>query len=278
MIITLVFNGGLGNQMFQYAFYLRMRYASPFSFFLFDIEPSQRQHHGYELDRVFNINSKRRRTCFRLLKQYCPKTIDLFKTIIQENSLEFVPDLLKVRHPLLRYEGFWQSEAYFKPVEGIVRKAFIFREELLNKESKGMVPFLKSKNSVSVHVRRGDYLQHQDYYGQCTESYYKKAIESMQERVPNPFFVFFSDDMEWVKQNIKCENAKYVTWNTGKDSWQDMYLMSCCKHNIVANSSFSWWGAWLNSNPNKQVIAPTPWFNYSRDFDIFPPGWKVFGK
>ena len=93
------------------------------------------------------------------------------------------------------------------------------------------------------------------------------------ERVNNPSFIFFSDDVDWVKENFKQENVKYINWNHKEESWQDMYLMSRCKHNIIANSSFSWWGAWLNSNTNKIVIAPTPWFKNSLDYDIIPSSW-----
>ena len=95
----------------------------------------------------------------------------------------------------------------------------------------------------------------------------------MSEKLNSPTFIFFSDDMDWVKENILCTQAIYVSCNHGADSWQDMYLMSQCKHNIIANSSFSWWGAWLNENQGKIVITPTRWFNYSPNYDIMPQGW-----
>jgi hypothetical protein len=273
MIKIIVFNGGLGNQMFQYAFYLRLKKEHPLSLFLFDIEKAQSSHSGYELDKVFHINSIKQSRNYRRLKRYWPKLETKFHTIKQENSLKYSPKPFSSHHSGTIYEGFWQSEKFFLPVEPIVRNAFSFQEDILNKKTKEIVAFLNNSNSVSVHIRRGDYLQHTGVFGLCPKEYYDKALSYIKDNVDNPIFVFFSDDIEWAKQNIKCENAQYVTWNHGDESWQDMYLMSQCKHNIIANSSFSWWGSWLNSNTNKIVIAPTPWFNNSLDYDIIPSSW-----
>ena len=274
MVKTIVFNGGLGNQMFQYAFYLRMKRKYPLSLFLFDIKLAQGCHNGYELDKIFKINSLSKAKLYRKLKKRFPKTMSTCHTMIQEHSIEYDLRLLKTMPFLTRYNGFWQSEKYFSPVDKLVRKSFTFRDELLSDRTKDEASKLKSINSIAVHVRRGDYVRNADYYGLCSEAYYAKAIDFMRERVSNPMFVFFSDDVEWVKSHIPCDGAKYVTWNKGADSWQDMYLMSCCKHNIIANSSFSWWGAWLNSNADKIVIAPTPWCDYSADYDIVPIQWQ----
>ena len=99
-------------------------------------------------------------------------------------------------------------------------------------------------------------------------------MELMKQKVPDSLFVFFSDDMYWVKQNFNKDDAIYVDWNTGRDSYVDMYLMSNCKHNIIANSTFSWWGAYLNKNDNKIVISPAKWFNTEiNDIDIIPDNW-----
>ena len=273
MLKTIVFNGGLGNQMFQYAFYLGLKENHPLSLFLFDIEQSQGNHFGYELDKVFQIDSLKQARGYRRLKRYVPWLEKHFCTIRQEHSLEFNPQVLSPRRPFVRYEGFWQSEKFFLSVEPHVRMAFSFREDGLNNPTREMAHLAKTTNSISVHVRRGDYLQLSESFGLCSLDYYEKAIAYFQEHVFNPRFLFFSDDIEWVKEHLKCDNARFVSWNTGEDSWQDLYLMSQCRHHIIANSSFSWWGAWLNPSVEKIVIAPKRWFNYIPNYDVLPEKW-----
>ena len=114
--------------------------------------------------------------------------------------------------------------------------------------------------SVGIHVRRGDYLNIPLYSGICDLPYYTRAIEYIKSKSKNPKFYIFSNDMEWCKINLPVENAVFVEANTGINSIFDMILLSSCKYNIIANSSFSWWGAWLNKN-KKAVIAPTKWYN-----------------
>lgn len=273
MINTIVFNGGLGNQMFQYAFYLRLKKEHPLSLYLFDIEKAQENHFGYEMDKVFYIDSIKQARNYRRLKRHWPKLETKFHTIKQEDSLKYSLEPFLSHHWGTIYKGFWQSEKFFLPIETRIRSAFSFQEEKLNDRTKEAAVFLKNSNSVSVHIRRGDYLQHTDVFGLCTKEYYEKALSFIKDNVENPIFFFFSDDIEWAKQNIKCENARYVTWNHGEESWQDMYLMSQCKHNIIANSSFSWWGAWLNINTEKIVVAPKQWFHDRNNYDILPKKW-----
>lgn len=273
MIKTIVFSGGLGNQMFQYAFYLRLKHVYSLSLFLFDIEQTQGCHGGYELGKVFNVDAGNKIKAYRLLKKYLPAIVKESHAISQKHSLEYCPDVLKERYFNTRYEGFWQSEEFFRPIEKQIRHSFQFQETLISNKTKEESLFLKNSNSVGVHVRRGDYLRHPDYYGLCSKEYYIRGIDFIRKHVENPSFVLFSDDMEWAMENIKCDYSHYVSWNTGADCWQDMYLMSCCRHNIIANSSFSWWGAWLNSNVGKIVIAPTPWFSYCPDYNIAPSKW-----
>ena len=273
MIKTIVFNGGLGNQMFQYAFYLQLKEKNPFFLSLFDIEQAQGCHNGFELDRIFNVNSKKKIFNYRLINRFFPFILKHSKTIKQENSLKYNNDIINTSCLLMRYEGFWQSSKYFDSIALCIKKAFSFREDIINEKTTSITDYLIHSNSVSVHIRRGDYLLESETRGLCSMEYYKKAMSIIRERVNNPSFIFFSDDVDWVKENFKQENAKYITWNHKEDSWQDMYLMSRCKHNIIANSSFSWWGAWLNSNTNKIVIAPTPWFKNSLDYDIIPSSW-----
>ena len=107
----------------------------------------------------------------------------------------------------------------------------------------------------------------------CQLPYYQNAIAEMSRRVASPSYYIFSDDIAWVKENLPLQNAVYIDWNTDEDSWQDMMLMSHCKHHIICNSTFSWWGAWLNPNMDKTVIVPSRWFQHSEAPDIYPTGW-----
>lgn len=146
----------------------------------------------------------------------------------------------------------------------------------LNERTRQIAKNINQENTVSVHVRRGDYQSPAfiDTLGKCCDiGYYIRAIDYMKKQVDSPRFVVFSDDMEWAKSNLPLNNAIYVVHNTGADSWQDMYLMSLCKHNIIANSSFSWWGAWLNENEKKIVIAPEYWWGDWKCKDVVPDSW-----
>lgn len=271
MIKTIVFNGGLGNQMFQYAFYLYLKKRNPLDLFVFDIEPARTCHNGIEIDKIFNITIKNKVFLYRILYKF--KAVQQFNKITQSDSLLFDDTIIKETHPFSIYDGFWQSEKYFKSVEHRVRKAFAFNEELLNNSTKRLSESLKKENYISVHIRRGDYVVQKDDFGLCDQDYYIKAIDYLNQTSKKIKLVFFSDDIKWVKDNLYYNDSIYVDWNTNYDSWQDMYLMSLCKHNIIANSSFSWWGAWLNNNPNKIVIAPKQWFPNRNNYDILPINW-----
>jgi hypothetical protein len=137
---------------------------------------------------------------------------------------------------------------------------------------------IENNNSVSIHVRRGDFFKNkkriQRYGNICTNSYYKKAINIIKHKINDPIFLVFSDDIDWAKQNFTGSNFIFVDWNKGKSSYRDMHLMSLCKHNIIANSTFSWWGSWLNNNENKVVISPSKMNNKHKDFSqLFPEKW-----
>ncbi len=267
--------GGLGNQMFIYAFYLQMK--KRFSDIYIDLSDMMhyKVHHGYEMHRVFDLPKVEK--CY---PQVLKKVVEflLFKTFIERKLRNpFVDYTKRPVWPLVYYKGFYQSEKYFKDIEEEVRKAFTFNLKEANRQSLLMIEQMKADASaVSVHIRRGDYLQPKHWASTgcvCQLEYYKNAIAEICKRVENSHFYVFSDDLNWVKENLKLTNAVFVDWNTGKDSWQDMMLMSNCKHNIICNSTFSWWGAWLNSNPEKVVIAPNVWFTTSDTPHILPESW-----
>lgn len=172
-----------------------------------------------------------------------------------EKQFNFDPNVLTLKSGYV--EGYFQTEKYFKDFENEIRKDFTFILPL-SKKSEEIRWKIENSNSVSIHIRRGDYLKgnNLNYHWICSIDYYKKAIDYLESKQKNLTYFFFSDDIERVKQNFSLENAYYIDWNTWVDSRQDMQLMSLCKHNIIANSSFSRRWAWLNKNLDKVVVAP----------------------
>jgi hypothetical protein len=273
IIVTL--RGGLGNQMFQYAAGKRLAgkhnttlkidkswYAEVQS----ADAPALRE---YELD------------CFALKPVFTKRT-DLARIAIPPHSLkrrlirklagsitlyresetaDFFPEVLTA--PDNSYlDGYWQSEEYFKDSGLIVRKEFSFITALVGKNLE-LSQEIQNTNSISLHIRRGDYASHPAFaamHGMANLDYYHTAVAQITKKIKNPHFFIISDDPDWCKKNLRLQfPATYIGHN--QKGFEDMRLMSLCAHNIIANSSFSWWGAWLNANPNKIVIAPKRWFN-----------------
>jgi len=202
-------------------------------------------------------------------------------TIYHEKTMRFDKSVFDTTPPVY-YEGFWQSEQYFSLIENDIRSAFTFRSPLNTQSQKIAGELAQQQNPVSVHVRRGDYVTSasaNELHGICSIAYYQKAIALIKQKVTNPIFYFFSDDAEWVAKNLIAtnDNTVLVQHNQGDDSWQDMALMSKCSHHIIANSSFSWWGAWLNPADEKMVIVPANWFASKAGNldtrDLIPKNW-----
>ena len=271
MIITSL-NGGLGNQMFQYAIgrALAAKNNDKLRLDLSGFSPKRaidtpRQ---YELS-IFNLQATK----------FNSHILDFFHPpqLISETSHTFDPAILNIKGNI-RLVGYWQSEKYFNQYSELIRHDFAFPTPPTGK-NKALLLGIDNSNSVSIHVRRGDYVSNQttnQFHGVCSLAYYRKAIKSIKDKVKNPIFYVFSDDPEWCKDNLTiAEKTTYISHNSGEKSWEDMRLMSHCKYNIIANSSFSWWGAWLNDNPTKIVIAPQKWFNDpSIDTqDVIPDSW-----
>ena len=284
--------GGLGNQMFTYAFMVARSKKGQATFF----HPYRRHsyHYGQEglqVDRIFQLREEDRHCSVRCLAfslYWClsrlfPHRIRVFLYKMVGIEIVQVPENFVYYHYITEREytkalfrGTWQSELYFKGVEKEVRTAFQFREDLLNEKTRLTGQMLDScPVSVSVHIRRNDYLSEQyisGFGGICTKEYYEAAIARIKQFFSDITLYFFSDDISWCREAFSVNNAVFVDWNVGKDSWQDMYLMSKCHSNIIANSTFSWWGAWLNRHPDKVVIAPKKWWNGIED-DVVPGTW-----
>lgn len=268
--------GGLGNQMFIYAFYLQMKKRFPKVRLDLSDMVHYKVHYGYEMNHVFNLPH----TEF-CINQPLKKVIEFlfFKKIYERKQ---PPSSLRAYEkkylwPLLYFKGFYQSERYFADIKDEVRKAFTFDKRNANPQTLRMSDQIASDaNAVSLHIRRGDYLlpKHWETTGSvCQLPYYQNAIAEMNKKLNQPSYYVFSDDMAWVKENLPLKNVVYIDWNKGEDSWQDMMLMSRCRHHIICNSTFSWWGAWLNPREDKIVIVPNRWFQHSETPNIYPAGW-----
>ncbi len=200
------------------------------------------------------------------------------KTGIDRKKVYFEDkDPLGMVLPPALIKGYWQSEKFFKEHESQVRKDFKFKIEPAFSDT-GLLKIMQSTESVSVHVRRGDFVTDtatNSYHGSLSVSYYLDAIEFLNRKLECPSFFFFSDDNEWLGSNFgHLPNSTIITKKEGQPDYMDMYYMSICRHNIIANSSFSWWGAWLNASPEKTVIAPSNWFRKAgKSPDLIPGSW-----
>lgn len=178
--------------------------------------------------------------------------------------------------------GYFQSEDYFTAAADRIRQEFSLRTPLMGTALVYSEQIAATPTAVSLHVRRGDYIKNPHVlrdFGVCSLSYYEQAMAFIREKVPAPQFFIFSDDLSWIRENLSV--GKDATFVEGTDLTDkiELTLMSRCAHNIIANSSFSWWGAWLNPNPDKIVIAPTPWFDrapYNKC--IIPQSWTQLPK
>lgn len=286
MVITNIL-GGLGNQMFQYAVgrALSIKYGNNL---LLDVSGFENYglHHGNELQRIFNCKTEiASKVDVRRVLGW--QSLSFVQRLVLRSSMKKFRCTQFVVEPHFHYwsgiknltgccylHGYWQSENYFVDVATQIREDFTFKLPMQLNNAK-LAVHINNVNAVSVHVRRGDYVNNTATYALCSSDYYKAAIKYISERVEQPYLYIFSDDISWVKNNLKIDLPhQYVDHNYGEESYNDMRLMSLCKHHIIANSSFSWWGAWLNSSTDKIVVAPQRWFAIDTDVsDLLPLNW-----
>jgi hypothetical protein len=265
----------LGNQLFQYAFYLYLKKRGHKHVYLDTTAPFIKKYGGFEVAKIFPAVAGNSSIIpygiarpFYLLGDVLKKVFKINLQTEEEN-----PAGRKIW-----WKGYWQEYQYPEYVRDELMRDLQFRPVTDEKNTETIVAITRS-NSVSLHVRRGDYLlaHIRPTFGDiCTLEYYREAIEYIGQKVETPQFFIFSDDPSWVKENLVIANAVYVDWNTGQNNFRDMQLMSLCKHHILANSSFSWWGAWLNQYKEKIVVCPDKWFhNYPEDFPdkLLPHSW-----
>ncbi len=282
--IIICLSGGLGNQMFQYALYLHYQSLGvPVK--IDDMTEYVTEKKRFPQLRLFGITY--RKASREEVVHWTDSYMDLPSRIRRKltgrktrwvmDPYHYEPGIAGLKDAYLY--GWWQSEKYFKEIEDTVRRAFAFPASFqagLNEGNRRYLARIEADISVGVHVRRGDYLEVDEVYGGiCTPAYYKKAMNLLREKQPGCRFFLFSNDIEWVKEHMEEEDVTVVEENGEGSGFTDLYLMSRCKHNIIANSSFSWWGAWLNENPDKLVVAPSRWLNNHETPDIHWEGMLV---
>ncbi|MCX4350026.1 MAG: alpha-1,2-fucosyltransferase [Lachnospiraceae bacterium] len=270
--------GGLGNQMFQYALYTKLKIQG--KEVKLDLTSFDQRHafRKYELD-IFKVDYEtackseiRKYKKTGLLRRWLKRSSD--ENIYVENlDIGYQPVIFDYRDKYL--QGYWQCEKYFEDIRNILLKKYTF-PVIGQGKCRKILEQIQNIESVSLHVRRGDYLNENNWkaYGNiCTLDYYQRAVAYVRKKVPAAVFFLFTNDIAWVKENIYEDGMIIVDCNLESQDYQDMYLMSQCKHNIIANSSFSWWGAWLNQNTDKIVIAPSRWFNNHETTDTICQDW-----
>jgi len=282
MIITQI-KGGLGNQMFQFAAGKTLAHLNN-TFLKLDISAfDEYKLRNFDLLNFQpNVAFARKQEINDLLPAHnFEKAFQYFsplkkRSYYREKTFSFDSKVLRLgRNVYLK--GYFQSEKYFLPAKEIIRKEFRFKDDVINNVNE-FANKINNEQSVGVHIRRGDMRNDNitsEYHGVLPLDHYQKCIDIIRSKVPGPVFYFFSDDIKWVKENLQIPQSVYISDNITKNHIEDLYLMSRCRYNIIANSSFSWWGAWLNDNPEKIVIAPKKWFNKGpKDTqDLIPEGW-----
>jgi hypothetical protein len=287
IIVRLI--GGLGNQLFQYALgrNLALKNNCELKLDISGFEDYKLHKYGlHHFNIVENIATKKdirefkptsRNFLFNLSNRISDSVLPWNKRkYIVERDLNYNSNIFNVGGNAY-LDGWWQSEKYFADISRIIRKELSVKNEPdgLNRE---ILTIINSTNSVSLHIRRGDYVsnpQTKEFHGVLGMEYYMESLNLIEENVKDPQIFVFSDDIPWARDNLQTDlPVHFINHNGIEKNYEDLRLMSNCKHNIIANSSFSWWGAWLSKNKEKVVIAPKKWFSFQiRLEDRIPSNW-----
>lgn len=279
--------GGLGNQMFGYAFtYLLHKTFGETIYADVQYYKDHKFHNGLEIERIFDVTLHKAKVMDIIkmawyfpnyyidyhLRRYLPNRKNQY---YEPTGGVYTPETLKLVKDRYYY-GYWQDHKYYDDIRDDLRGIFRFKIPLTGRNKEIMDNLLNSDGSVGIHIRRGDYLNHPVYKDICTYDYSAKAIALIREKIEMPTFYIFSNDISWCKDNIEklladCK-VVYVDWNKGDDSYCDMQLMMACKTLVIANSSFSWWAAYLNAR-KPWIIAPCKWKNKRETFRYQLDDW-----
>lgn len=288
MVISKI-TSGLGNQLFQFAIAKSLAEINNTCLY-FDLRYYNQDYatdtsRNFKLDH-FNINYKILESSKTLVllskstKLFPNRTFNPLFKLVREEHHHYDEKVLDAKAMFLYLNGFWQSEKYFYSTADTIRKELTFKENKYETFNHFKREILYSANPISIHIRRGDYVNHPEFsktFGFVGLEYYTKAIEVMKDKFPDNRFFIFSDDQEWVKNNFPLREQDVFVKNTGEHTdVDDLQLMSVCKHHIIANSSYSWWGAWLNNSKTKTVIAPQTWYKNQPTLntkDLVPSSW-----
>ncbi|MBQ4406242.1 MAG: alpha-1,2-fucosyltransferase [Bacteroidales bacterium] len=262
------FSGGLGNQIFEYANYLRLRRLFPNErFFGLYTKSGLKDHNGLEIEKCFQIELP---SCSFLSNVLGGFVLFLYKIFQSINvNLPFAADRLHKNDNALLHTG-WFGDNKFLPNDFDIS----FKIKDLSLKNKQIIETLTNHITLSIHIRRGDFTteSNQKQYGNiCTEHYYQSAISEVLKYNEDITILIFSDDAEYVRKTYNLPNSIIVDWNTKENSYLDMYLMSKCDYMIIANSTFSYWAAKLNKKA-KKIFCPSKWLN-NIDIDIYPDNW-----
>jgi hypothetical protein len=289
MGIVVRIHAGLGNQMFQYAAGRSLAQHKRTSLYLDSFGFETDTFRKYELDR-FNISAERwSRICKNLTMSWGRGRFAPMRRFIQAFHSPLTPIYIKdieqgfdgtlgETKGSVYLDGYWQSERYFAEIREVLLKEFTFKTAP-DEENAKCLSSITSQNAVCVHIRRGDYvttMHGQAKHGVCGLDYYQAAVARIRKIIDKPAFFVFSDDPAWVNANFPRMNPMtIVSHNVGKTDAEDLRLMMTCRHFITANSSFSWWAAWLGQFPQKTVIAPRRWYAKQDqcDKDLVPESW-----
>lgn len=262
--------GRLGNQMFQFAYllYLRKRCGVEMDWYLSDRGFSQLSASFPHL----SVNCQTEKQT-KHIRQANPKQVDYVK----EHHISRTEEISVPKKCITHYIGYWQCHSYVEAVRDELLEAFDWKQVSSDAGLLAWVKRMEEGCSVSVHIRRGDYqsTENREIYGKvCTPDYYHRAMQRMRDTLEKkPTFYLFSDDKEWTRKHFNETDCIVIDVEESGQDWKDLYLMTRCKHHIIANSSFSWWGAWLGYNPQKMVIAPEWWYYGMKTPDILPNNW-----
>lgn len=267
----LIFTGGLGNQIFGYIFYkyLQKKYPLEKIYGVYN-HHKMSEHYGLEVNKYFDVKLPPSPWWIQIYTAYlyCLKKLHLIDNIISMDTRTF--DSKSIVNNACKMQINYIEQANSLPH---------FKEFILSEKNKSILNEIKSTPSVFIHVRRGDYYSPKYIArlgGTCPKEYYEKAIKYIIDKVPHARFYIFSDDIDYVKQNFSIPNSQFIDWNVNDNSYLDMYLMSNCKYAIIANSTFSFWGAMLGTK-KEIVIYPTKWINSpATPPTIFPHNWITF--
>ncbi|OJV44762.1 MAG: hypothetical protein BGO29_09400 [Bacteroidales bacterium 36-12] len=262
---------GLGNQMFQYALFIYLKNIKKEHCIIYPFNKHLNEHNGYEIQDIFkNVMIKNESSLwidvYIKLYTFINNLCCTLKRRLRSNIPMIGMNLLPYRVVIFPN---WGNYVFIPKINEILQNEIFKFSEFESDKNIKLEEFISSNNSVSIHIRRGDFISNPRWrctLGDiCDIDYYTKAINIISSKTSNPVFIVFSDDIVWASKNLNLYGATYVDWNKGKNSYNDLHLMSLCKHNIISNSTFSLWAAWLNTNKNKLVVTPSKWRNKHND-------------